>query len=193
MARINFNATIVEPLGEFEPLPAGEYTVLITASEFKETKKKDGEYLQFTYKVVDEGEHKGAPVFDRLNLKNVNQTAVDIARKRLSAICRAVGVLTPNDSEELHNRLMIIRVTVKPGTDEYGSSNEIKAYSAVGLPSQAKATPEPEKEEEVEEEEEPQPNMGEPAEEAQELEPPKKVAKVKPTTPTKAKKAMPWD
>ena len=40
-----------------------------------------------------------------------------IARAELSAICRAVGVLAPNDSTELHNLPLVIHVRCKKRQD----------------------------------------------------------------------------
>jgi len=45
MASLNFNANDIEPLGSFDPLPIGEYTVVISASEMKDTKTGKGQYL----------------------------------------------------------------------------------------------------------------------------------------------------
>ena len=39
-------------------------------------------------------------------------TAVKIARAELSAICRAVGVMAPNDSVELHDLPLVMRYTL---------------------------------------------------------------------------------
>jgi hypothetical protein len=123
-----FDANQVEPSDEFEPLPAGKYPAVITDSEFKETKAGTGNYLQLAFEVI-EGEHKGRLLWSRLNLDNPNDTAVKIAQQELSAICRAVGVLTPHDSSELHNIPLVIHVRCRkrPDTDEI--SNEIRGYS----------------------------------------------------------------
>jgi hypothetical protein len=137
-----FNAHQVDPATEFEPLPAGKYLAVITESEMKPTKSGDGTYLQMTFQIID-GAYKNRLVWARLNLHNANATAVQIARAELSAICRAVGVMTPNDSVELHNRPLLITVKCKkrPDTDEI--SNEIKGYAkpeaAVGQPQQAQS------------------------------------------------------
>lgn len=126
-----FNAAEVEPQNSFDPLPAGWYPVAITDSEFKPTKKNDGQYLQLEYTVL-EGEYEGRRVWDRLNLDNPNQTAVEIAQRSLSAICRAVGVMTPTDSTELHDRPFEVKLSVKPAKGEYEPSNEVKGYRAMG-------------------------------------------------------------
>lgn len=126
-----FNAENVEPQqGSFEPIPAGWYTCMITDSEFKSTKNGNGEYLQLRLDVID-GEYEKRVLFDRLNLNNPNQTAVEIAQRQLSAICRAVGVMTPQDSADLHDKPLRVKVGVRPAGNGYEASNEVKAYEAV--------------------------------------------------------------
>lgn len=130
MPEINFNANDIAPMGDFSPLPVGEYLTIISASELKPTKGGTGIYLQLVFDVM-EGEYKGRKVFDRLNIQNSNHTAQQIAQSALSSICRAVGVLTPKDSEELHNRPLKIKVGLRPASGEFGESNIIKGYSPV--------------------------------------------------------------
>lgn len=121
-----FNAAEVQPQESFEPIPVGEYNAMITDSEMKPTKNGQGEYLQLVFEVV-EGEYAGRKIWARLNLVNQNQTAVDIAQRELSAICRAVGVMQPQDSTDLHEKPLTIGVKIRqsPG---YDPSNEISAY-----------------------------------------------------------------
>lgn len=123
-----FNANQIEPTTEFEPIPAGKYLAVITDSEVKPTKSGSGSYLQLAFQVI-EGDFKGRFVWARLNLDNANATAVQIARAELSAICRAVGVMTPNDSVELHNLPLVITVKCKKRDDTGDVSNEIKGYA----------------------------------------------------------------
>ena len=125
-----FDASQVPEQQEFSALPAGQYTVIGTSSEMKPTKSGTGQYLQFTWEVID-GPFKGRKLWSRLNLKNANQTAVDIAQRELGAICRAVGVIKPNDSAELHNRPLMITVEVEVD-DRKRENNTIKKYESVG-------------------------------------------------------------
>jgi len=141
MANLNgFDAETVDPNIEFEPLPAGKYAAIIDASEMKPTKSGNGSYLELTFQVVD-GECKGRKVWSRLNLTNPNNQAVKIAQAELSAICRAVGVMRPQDSTELHNKPLMISVKCKTRADNGEITNEIKGYypinSAQGVPQQA--------------------------------------------------------
>ena len=124
----NFNANQVEPSSDFEPIPAGKYLAIITESELKPTKSGSGSYLQLTFQIL-EGEYKGRFLWSRLNLHNANATAVQIAQAELSAICRAVGVLTPGDSVELHNLPLVINVKCRKREDSGDVTNEIRGFS----------------------------------------------------------------
>lgn len=133
-----FDATQVEPQGEYTPIPAGEYKVQIITSEMVATKSGDGQMLKLELEIM-EGEQAGRKIFDRLNLDNPNATAVEIAQRTLSAICHAVGVLSVQDSEELHFKPMIAVIVVTPPKGEYGAGNNIKTYKQVGEASAAPA------------------------------------------------------
>jgi hypothetical protein len=111
-----FDANQVEPTGDFDPIPAGKYLAVITDSEMKPTKAGTGSLLQLTFQIV-EGEYQNRLIWTRLNLDNPNAVAVQIARADLSAICRAVGVLSPRDSVELHNLPLVIHVRCKKRND----------------------------------------------------------------------------
>lgn len=123
-----FNANEVDPNFAFEPIPAGKYVAAIVESESKPTKSGDGQFLQFTFQVL-EGEHKGRLLWSRLNLDNKNATTVRIARAELSAICRAVGVPAPKDSVELHNLPLLVTVGQKKRADTGEMGNVIKGYA----------------------------------------------------------------
>lgn len=121
-----FDATTVEPGGSFDPIPAGEYDAIIADSELKKTTKGNGEYLKLKLQVLN-GQFQNRIVFDNLNIHNPNEKAQQIARGNLSAICRAVGVLTPKDSSELHNKPLKIKLAIEKD-EEYGDKNIVKAY-----------------------------------------------------------------
>jgi hypothetical protein len=123
-----FNAAEIEPAASYEPLPAGWYRAVITASEERVNKSQTGSYLQLTLEVIA-GQHQGRKLIDRLNLNNPNQTAVEIAQRTLSGICRAVGVMTPRTSYDLHDKPLMVKVKVRAGDGDYGPSNEIVEYA----------------------------------------------------------------
>jgi hypothetical protein len=128
MATLNgFNANEIDPAASFDPIPAGKYVASIVESEMTITKAGDGQYLKLTFE-VGEGPYTGRRLWARLNLDNPNPQAVQIARAELSAICRAVGVLQPQDSCELHNLPLCIKVTCSKRGDTGDIVNEVKGY-----------------------------------------------------------------
>lgn len=129
MAILNLDMSNIDPTPRFDPLPAGEYPVIITASEMKFTKNGDGQYLELTLEVQG-GEFAGRKLFDRLNLHNTNRQAVEIAQRQLSQICHAVGFLQVQDSEQLHYKPLVAIVRIEPGRDGYEPKNVIKGYKA---------------------------------------------------------------
>ena len=140
MASLNFDASAVEPQQSFDALPPGRYEVIITDSEMKDTKAGTGQYLQLTFSVTG-GQHDGRKLWSRLNLVNPNATAVGIAERELSAICHCLGIMTPADSEELHDRPLIVDVIQELNPLSGQQTNRIKGYAqANGAPAQ-KAKP----------------------------------------------------
>ena len=123
----DFDAQTVEPNDSFDPIPNGDYLCIITTSEMKPTKASDGAYLELELQVI-EGPYQGRKLWDRLNLNNANETTVKIAKGTLSAICRAVGVLQPKDSCELHDLPLVAKVACRKRDDTDELTNVIKSY-----------------------------------------------------------------
>lgn len=120
-----FDATQHE--SEFEALPEGEYRCCIVESEKKSTKSGTGELLQVKLQVLD-GPHKNRTLFDRFNLWNQSEKARAIAQQQFAAVCKAVNVLTPSDSAQLHLKPLMVRLKV---TEYDGRErNEVKGYKA---------------------------------------------------------------
>lgn len=142
-----FQADDHEDMGSFEPIPAADYNVKVVESEMCLTKKAQeadnpalGQYLKLKMEVMD-GKFKGRTLFRNLNLVNSSAQAVEIAQKELASICKAVGLVTIQDSGELHDKPMQAKVVVKPGDANYGPKNEVKNYKAYEGPSE-EASPE---------------------------------------------------
>lgn len=133
-----FDAGQIDPASDFDPIPAGKYVAAIIASEMKPTKAGTGHYLELTFQVL-EGDYQNRLLWTRLNLDNPNPTAVQIARAELSAICRAVGVMAPNDSVELHDLPLVINVRCRRRDDTGDITNEIRGFSPKGSAAAPKA------------------------------------------------------
>lgn len=141
MASLNFDSTNIDPTSHFDPLPAGEYNCIITDSTQKHTKDGAGQYLELKLE-IQSGEFSGRTLFDRLNLQNSNQKAVEIAQRQLSQICHAIGVLQVADSEQLHYKPLVAIVKIRPASGNYDAANDIKGYkSAAGAAPQQAARP----------------------------------------------------
>lgn len=125
-----FNAEEIEPSSSMQPVPPGEYEVMIVDSEMRQTSAGTGEYLKLTFRIT-EGEYEGRFVWKNLNLVNPNEQAVEIANRELSAICHAVDVLQPEDSQELHGIPMSARIKVIPPKNGYDASNDIGSFKAL--------------------------------------------------------------
>jgi hypothetical protein len=128
-----FDANQIEPRPDFEPIPAGKYPAVITESVMKANKAGTGSYLEKIFQII-EGPYKGRRLWHRLNLDNPSKIAVEIARAELAAICRAVGVLEPKDSADLHNLPLVIHVRCKKRPDTGEIVNEIRSFSKKEAP-----------------------------------------------------------
>lgn len=116
---------------DFSPIPAGTYQVYISSSDIKPTKTGNGDLISLEFTVA-EGEHQGRKVFDRLCTEHPKADTAQIARRKFRAICEAVGVLSPQDTEELHDRPLEITIKVKPAKDDYPAGNDVTKYAPLG-------------------------------------------------------------
>jgi len=136
MAIINFNsAEVVPSTGTADALPAGWYNVMMDESDVKPTSKSTPDNPQFMlacrFNILD-GQYQGRKLFTRLNIRNSNPQAVEIAYKDLSAICHAVGMIgLVQDSTMLHGKPLKVKVKLRAATGEYEVSNEISAYKNI--------------------------------------------------------------
>lgn len=121
-----FNAGAIEPATPRGTIPAGKYKCVITGSGEQPTKAMTGTMLKLQMQVI-EGPYQGQMVFDQLNINNPSQTAMEIAQRTLSAICRATGVMMPQDSSDLHNKPLLVTVRVET-TKDYGTQNKVSGY-----------------------------------------------------------------
>lgn len=129
----SFDSNQHEPReASFDPLPPGWYGVTIVESEMRENSNRKGSHLWLAFELIESlhPDLKGRHVWARLNLYNQNQTAVEIAQRELSTICRSVGVPVVDDSEQLHNKPLALKVKLRPATRDYDANNEVTGYDA---------------------------------------------------------------
>lgn len=129
MAKLNFDATAIDPATSYDVIPKGEYLAAAVSSEMKATKMGTGQYLQLSFEILD-GKFKGRRIFERLNIQNQNKDAEEIAQRTLSALCHALGILQVDESEQLHDIPVLITLGVEEGKGDYGPQNRIMGYAA---------------------------------------------------------------
>jgi hypothetical protein len=144
MAQLNFDPSSApkSDKGDFSALPEGRYVAVAIASEMKDTKAKNGNYLEVTFEVID-GPYKGRKFWDRINIRNPNKQAQDIGQKTLANLCECFGITYLKDSAELHNQPVLAELKVKPADGAYGESNNVKKYHSINghSPQAAPAAP----------------------------------------------------
>jgi hypothetical protein len=142
MARLNetfTQATLPKSERNFEPLPAGWYSVAITAAELKSTKAGTGQYIAVRYDVTGPT-HQGRVVFGNLNVFNPNAEAEKIGRQQLGELMAATGVATLDDTDDLIGKQLSIKLKIRK-SDQYGDSNDVEGFKSAGgaMPAMASA------------------------------------------------------
>ena len=97
-----FDADQEEPMQSFDVLPTDWYELAIVESEKRENSKGTGEYLKLVIEVLS-GRFERRKLFLNLSLKHQNPTVVQMARKELAAIMRAIGKPKAPRSSDLHD------------------------------------------------------------------------------------------
>lgn len=108
----------------FEPLPEGKYLMIVESSELKPTKAGTGNGINIKLQVVS-GKFKGRTMFHWINYTNPNEQAQKIGRAELAMLCRAVNVLQPKDTMELHNIPFCATIKVTPPRGQYEAGNKL--------------------------------------------------------------------
>jgi hypothetical protein len=126
-----FAASNVVPSARFGPIPAGTYPGVVIESGMRPTKRGNGRYLEVTIEVI-EGAYKGRRVWDRMTIEHPNRAAVQFAMGKLNALCRAVGVVRPGDSSEVHNIPLDVRIGLEKRSDTGEMANVVQAYAKRG-------------------------------------------------------------
>lgn len=111
-----------------DPLPDGDYEMVIVRSDLKPTKSGDGEYIELEMQVTD-GPHTGRRLWERLNVNNPSKKAEDIARAALAQLCVACGVSDMQDTEQLHDIPFIASVEIERKDP---TRNRVMSYKAAG-------------------------------------------------------------
>lgn len=126
MGNLNLNIDEIKPVStDYSLLPAGWYEAWIDEAEVKTTKAGNGQYLKVRYEIL-EGEYANAKVFQNYTVKHANSKAVEIGLGQLSKLCKDLGMAgIVDDSSELLNKRVMIKVGIQQGTGDYGDQNKV--------------------------------------------------------------------
>ena len=140
MARMNrpFDAEEQEGMADIgKPIPNGKYLAHVVESDWKTTKRKDGHYIELTFKILS-GEYKNRQVWELYNIDNPSMIAEGISKKALKTLVDALNVAEEfkesSDTQTLHGVPVIIKVATRPSNDDYPPKNVIKYYWGVEDP-----------------------------------------------------------
>lgn len=131
MARLGFDATQHDTnQTSYEDLPLGIYRFEMTASDVQPASSGTGTVLKTTLSVIEPAEFEGRKFFVNFNIQNANPKAEEIGQRDFAKLCRAIGVQSVDDSEDLHGISFLAKLKMgRPSKDgQYPARPEIGRY-----------------------------------------------------------------
>ncbi len=124
------------PQNDFQPLAAGTYPGQIV--EWAEHTSKSGNQCLRLQVRLENGrvlwDYLVMQAADASNSKSA--TAIEIAKQRLDSIGSALGLQVIAHADDLLAKPLSVNVGVRPPSNGFDASNEIKGYAAASMPSQ---------------------------------------------------------
>ena len=113
MAEFSFNSDEVEDAPEYEQLPAGRYTMVVTDTDLLLTNKakeandpKLGQYIRVKFQVVS-GQFQNRVVFLNFNMVNPTAKAVEIGHQQFRNLLESCGITKITDTSEIHQKVVV--------------------------------------------------------------------------------------
>lgn len=108
----------------------GSYTLQVSKAEVKQTKAMNGSYIELEFNVISDN-GSGAVLYDRFNVENANQKAVEIGLRQLKTfLVAAKGPVKFNDVQQLVG--LTVNAYVVLVDNGFGERPEIKKYGPEG-------------------------------------------------------------
>ena len=135
------NRNELPSMTEFSALPKGNYNTIITKTGY-EISDNGKESIVFTLKVID-GEYKNRCIFASLTQVqplNPNESdpdkaqknkdiAENIGKKLLNSLMMATDMSVFEDTDEFLNKMVEVKINLRPATEKYSERNEIVSFS----------------------------------------------------------------
>jgi hypothetical protein len=113
----------------FSLLEKGVYRFVIGKAEIKQTKAGDGNYLNLMFQVV-EGDREKTCIFKMFMLSSPKQVAVEIGKKQLAGLTKALSIAHLTDEQSLIGKECWGEVYISKGKNGYPDSNDISAFKS---------------------------------------------------------------
>ena len=130
-------------MGNFDAIPAGQYTIQCESAEICTTANKTGKYIKTKFRITD-GKYANRYLFHNFNIQNENKKAVDIGLGQLKSFMLFGGFLPEAQAKaQLPSSLINVVVGVKTKnetSEKYGDQSRVTSFFAVtpeGLKAQA--------------------------------------------------------
>lgn len=127
----DYDAPTEEPVGNFDPLPAGDYIAQVIGSEIKDTRNRTGKILALTWEIVD-GASEHRQFWQNINYLNDSPKAQEIGRKQLDEVAYSAGVTRLTDTDDLHFKPCLVRLKVSPAQGDFPAKNEVATVKRIG-------------------------------------------------------------
>jgi hypothetical protein len=128
----------------FDPLPAGDYPMLISKIEAKKT--RDEQSIQAVVELtVTDGQYVGRKVWTRLTMKTVRtdekgQQSLSIGQRQIAEMMDAVGIVGQSLAP-LVGCDVVVKLKVRPAANGYDASNDVAGYKPAASKQAAAAAP----------------------------------------------------
>ena len=132
MAQFQFDASQHAAALNFDALPKGWYQGVVSESKSRTT-SSGGQALDFVVELTAPPFAKGRKVFLGFNVVNSNPEAVRIGYEQLAAFSIACGHPKWNQTEELHNKPLHIKLKIEkaPEGSDYEDRNVANGYDPI--------------------------------------------------------------
>ena len=123
---IDLSSIDTSTTGGFSAYPAGEYRMMISKSEIKDTKSGTGKYVKVEFTHAGDS-FRGAKHWENFNIINANPKAVEIAMEQLASLGDACGLgrdfLKTQGNEALEGKVLIVDLKKQPASPGYGDAD----------------------------------------------------------------------
>lgn len=141
MPQLNFDMTNVEPAGNFEPLPEGDYNVVVEDSELRQSKAGHN-MINITLRVLGPT-HANRKVYVNYNIEHPKEDVRRIAHGELKALANACGYENIQSTEQIHGRQLVIYTKPEGDYDRVKSYKQNTGQATVPSPTAQPAAPAP--------------------------------------------------